>query len=79
MFTALVLDKTDSFRAELREVDDDFLPEGDVTVAIAYSTLNYKDGLTITNRSPVVRSWPMVAGIDGAGVVLESRHASWKT
>ncbi|MBA2723019.1 MAG: oxidoreductase [Methylibium sp.] len=79
MFTALVLDKTDSFRAELREVDDDFLPEGDVTVAIAYSTLNYKDGLAITNRSPVVRSWPMVAGIDGAGVVLESRHASWKT
>ncbi len=79
MFTALVLDKTDSFCAELREVDDDFLPEGDVTVAIAYSTLNYKDGLAITNRSPVVRSWPMVAGIDGAGVVLESRHASWKT
>ncbi|MBA3597747.1 MAG: oxidoreductase [Methylibium sp.] len=79
MFTALVLDKTDSFRAELREVDDDFLPEGDVTVSVAYSTLNYKDGLAITNRSPVVRSWPMVAGIDGAGTVLESRHPAWKT
>lgn len=79
MFTALVLDKTDSFRAELRDVDDDFLPEGDVTVAIAWSTLNYKDGLAITNRSPVVRNWPMVAGIDGAGTVLESRHPAWKT
>lgn len=79
MFPALVLDKTDGFRAQVREVDDDFLPEGDVTVAIGYSTLNYKDGLAITNRSPVVRSWPMVAGIDGAGLVLESRHPDWRT
>jgi acrylyl-CoA reductase (NADPH) len=79
MFPALVLDRTDSFSARLREVDDDFLPEGDVTVSIAYSTLNYKDALAITNRSPVVRSWPMVAGIDGAGVVLESRHPAWQS
>lgn len=79
MFPALVLDKTDGFRADVREVDDDFLPEGDVTVAVAYSTLNYKDGLAITNRSPVVRAWPMVAGIDGAGIILESRHPDWRT
>jgi acrylyl-CoA reductase (NADPH) len=78
MFKALVLDKSDGFRAEVREVGDDFLPEGDVTVAIDYSTLNYKDGLAITNRAPVVRAWPMVAGIDGAGTVTESRHPAWQ-
>jgi NADPH:quinone reductase-like Zn-dependent oxidoreductase len=50
-------------------VDESRLPQGDVTVAVAYSTLNYKDGLAITNKSPVVRNWPMVAGIDGAGTV----------
>jgi len=78
MFKALVLDKSDGFRAEVREVGDDFLPEGDVTVAVDYSTLNYKDGLAITNRAPVVRAWPMVAGIDGAGTVTESRHPAWQ-
>ena len=79
MFKALVLDKGEGgFTAALREVDDDFLPEGEVTVAIEYSTLNYKDGLAITNRAPVVRSWPMVAGIDGAGTVLDSRHPGWR-
>ncbi len=83
MFKALVLDKNEGgFRAELREVDDAFLPTidggGDVTVAVDYSTLNYKDGLAITNRSPVVRSWPMVAGIDGAGTVIDSHHPAWK-
>ena len=78
MFQALVLEKSPEFSAAVREVDDDFLPEGDVTVAVEYSTLNYKDGLAITNKSPVVRSWPMVAGIDGAGTVLESSSAQWK-
>ncbi|ATB39814.1 alcohol dehydrogenase [Cystobacter fuscus] len=78
MFKALVLEKNPDFTAHVREVDEDFLPEGDVTVAIRHSTLNYKDGLAITNRSPVVRSWPMVAGIDGAGTVTESRHPAWK-
>jgi acrylyl-CoA reductase (NADPH) len=77
MFQALVLEKNPDFSAAVREVDDDFLPEGDVTVAIEYSTLNYKDGLAITNKSPVVRSWPMVAGIDGSGTVLESSSAAW--
>jgi acrylyl-CoA reductase (NADPH) len=78
MFQALVLEKDPEFRAEVRSVDDGFLPEGDVTVAVDYSTLNFKDGLAITNRSPVVRSWPMVAGIDGSGTVLESSVPQWK-
>jgi acrylyl-CoA reductase (NADPH) len=78
MFQALVLEKEPAFRAEVRSVDDAFLPEGDVTVAVEYSTLNYKDALAITNKSPVVRSWPMVAGIDGAGTVLESSAPGWK-
>ena len=78
MFKALVLEKNPDFSAAVREVDDAFLPEGDVTVAVSHSTLNYKDGLAITNKSPVVRSWPMVAGIDGAGTVLESTSPQWK-
>lgn len=78
MFPALILDKSPEFRAEVRSVDDNFLPEGDVTVAIEYSTINYKDALAINNKSPVVRSWPMVAGIDGAGTVLESSAPAWK-
>lgn len=78
MFRALVLEKNPEFNAAVREVGDDFLPAGDVTVDIEYSTLNYKDGLAITNRSPVVRSWPMVAGIDGSGTVAESTSPRWK-
>jgi len=78
MFQALVLDNSPEFSAAVREVNDSFLPDGDVTIAVEYSTLNYKDGLAITNRSPIVRSWPMVAGIDGAGTVIESTSARWK-
>lgn len=79
MFKALLLEKDDAgFRAGVRELDESGLPDGDVLIGVEYSTLNYKDGLAITNRGPVVRSWPMVAGIDGAGTVLESTHAAWK-
>jgi acrylyl-CoA reductase (NADPH) len=78
MFRALVLDKSPDFSASVREVDDNFLPEGEVTVDIEYSTINYKDGLAITNRSPVVRSWPMIAGIDGSGTVSASESGQWK-
>lgn len=79
MFKALVLEKNDdAFHAGVRMLDEAQLPAGDVTVAVEYSTLNYKDGLAITNKGPVVRAWPMVAGIDAAGTVLESAHPAWK-
>ena len=78
MFNALLLEKSEAgFTARVQPVDDARLPEGDVLVQIQHSTLNYKDGLAITNTGPVVRSWPMVAGIDGAGIVLESSHPAW--
>ena len=79
MFKALQLDKSDAgFSAAVVELDDTQLPPGDVLAQVEYSTLNYKDGLAITNKGPVVRVWPMVAGIDGAGTVLESSHPQWK-
>jgi len=79
MFRALMLEKSEAgFRAGVQSVDEDQLPEGDVLVNVAHSTLNYKDALAITNTSPIVRSWPMVAGIDGAGTVIESSHPKWK-
>jgi acrylyl-CoA reductase (NADPH) len=78
MFKALLLENAPAFSASVQMIDAARLPAGDVTVAPAYSTLNYKDGLAITNKVPVVRSWPMVAGIDGAGTVLESSHPDWK-
>ena len=78
MFKALLLEKDEAgFRAGLRDVDEARLPDGDVLVAVVHSTLNFKDGLAVTNRSPIVRNWLMVAGIDGAGTVLESSHADW--
>jgi acrylyl-CoA reductase (NADPH) len=78
MFKALVLDNSAGFSASIQLVDESHLPPGDVTVAVDYSTLNYKDGLAICNKGPVVRHWPMVAGIDGAGTVIESSHPGWK-
>jgi acrylyl-CoA reductase (NADPH) len=79
MFRALLLEKTETgFVAGVQSIDEARLPEGDVLVRVEHSTLNYKDGLAITNRGPVVRTWPMVAGIDGAGTVLQSTHAKWK-
>ena len=79
MFKALLLEKDDAgFRAGIREVDEAQMPAGDVLGRVEFSTLNYKDALAITNRSPVVRSWPMIAGIDGAGTVITSTHAAWK-
>ncbi len=79
MFKSLQLNKSEAgFSAAITDTDDSQLPAGDVLVQVDYSTLNYKDGLAITNKSQVVRNWPMVAGIDGAGTVLESTHANWK-
>ncbi|AKC70685.1 MDR family oxidoreductase [Pandoraea oxalativorans] len=80
MFNAILLTQSDGVtHAQVTELQDDALPaDGDVLVAIDYSTINYKDGLAITGKAPVVRAWPMVAGIDGAGTVLESSHPSWR-
>ncbi len=75
---AILLSNENGFSAQVSEVDEAQLPAGDVTVQVAYSTLNFKDGLAITNKSPVVRTWPMVAGIDGAGTVIASSHPAWK-
>ena len=78
MFKALLLEKGDTFSASIQSLDEAALPPADVLVRVDWSTLNYKDGLAITNKGPVVRQWPMVAGIDGAGEVLESTHPAWK-
>lgn len=79
MFKALVVEQIEGkSRAKLVELDESQLPDGDVTVRVDYSTLNYKDGLAITGRSPVVRKFPMVPGIDFAGTVEESRHPDFK-
>ncbi|MCP2040774.1 acrylyl-CoA reductase (NADPH) [Neisseria sp. HSC-16F19] len=73
MFKALLITQNDGqYRAALTDIDEAQLPEGDVLVQVTHSTLNYKDALAITGLSPVVRRFPMVAGIDLAGTVLES-------
>ncbi len=78
-YRALQIEKDDAgYRCSLKTLDDSALPAGDVTVAVAYSTLNYKDGLAITGRSPVVRQFPLTPGIDLAGTVTESRHPLFK-
>lgn len=79
MFKAILIDKDEAgYRAALTELGEDRLPAGDVVVRVEYSTLNYKDGLAITGKSPVVRSFPMVPGIDLAGTVEASSHAGIK-
>jgi acrylyl-CoA reductase (NADPH) len=79
MFSALLIEKTETGQTVgLKALDESQLPEGDVLIDVAYSTLNYKDGLAITGRSPVVRKWPMVPGIDLSGTVVESSHPDWK-
>jgi acrylyl-CoA reductase (NADPH) len=79
MFSAIVIDKSDAGQTvSVQQLDEAQLPEGDVTIDVAYSTLNFKDGLAITGSSPVVRKFPMVPGIDLVGTVSESSHADWK-
>jgi acrylyl-CoA reductase (NADPH) len=82
MFNAILLTKNEdgSTAARLTELNDAALPpDGDVLVQVDYSTLNYKDALAITGQGPIVRQWPMVPGIDGAGQVLESSHPDWRS
>lgn len=78
MFRALLLTQADPAPvAEDVMLSEADLPAGDVTVAVSHSTVNYKDGLAVTGRAPVVRSYPMVPGIDFAGTVVESSHAGF--
>jgi acrylyl-CoA reductase (NADPH) len=78
-FKAVVVDKADAGQTvRLADFDEKDLMDGNVTVAVDYSTLNYKDGLALTGKSPVVRRFPMIAGIDLAGTVESSAHPSWK-
>lgn len=80
MFKGILITKDEAgYKAALQNIDPTVLPEGDVTVQVEWSTLNYKDGLAITGKSPVVRRFPMVPGIDFAGTVTESTNAAWKT
>ncbi|MHB8644248.1 MAG: acrylyl-CoA reductase (NADPH) [Thermomicrobiales bacterium] len=78
-FKALVLTETDgAVQSEITQLSTGDLPDGDVLVSVAYSTLNYKDGLAVTGKGRVVRRYPMVPGIDFAGTVEESRSPLWK-
>lgn len=78
-FSAILIDKNDGGQSvRITTLDENQLPPGDVTINVEYSTLNFKDGLAITGRSPVVRKFPMVPGIDLAGTVSASEHSGWK-
>ncbi|WP_300337048.1 MDR family oxidoreductase [Accumulibacter sp.] len=79
MFKGILISKENGvYQAQLQSIEDAVLPEGDVTVRVEWSTLNYKDGLAITGKSPVVRRFPMVPGIDFAGTVIDSSSPAWQ-
>ncbi|WP_085695997.1 MDR family oxidoreductase [Pseudomonas sp. B26(2017)] len=79
MFRAIVAEKRgEHYQSRLADLDEAQLPDGDVLVQVAYSTLNFKDALAITGKSPVVRQFPMVPGIDFAGTVKASSHSAYK-
>jgi acrylyl-CoA reductase (NADPH) len=78
-FKAIRIDKAENgTTASLTQFDEAELMEGDVTVRVEWSALNYKDGLAVTGKAPVVRRFPMIAGIDLAGTVEQSSHPQWK-
>ena len=78
-FKAIRIDKAEKgTTAALAQFDEAELMDGDVTVRVEWSTVNYKDGLAVTGKAPVVRRFPMVAGIDFAGTVEQSSHSAWK-
>jgi len=79
MFKAILLEESDGkVSAKLTDLEESQLPEGDVTVAVEYSTLNYKDGLVLNGLGRLVRTYPHVPGVDFAGSVLESSHTDYK-
>src|SRR5512138_1477655 len=74
-FRALMISKAaDGQTVEWKTLDESELMEGDVTIRVTHSTINYKDGLAITGKAPVVRRWPMIPGVDLAGIVTHSTH-----
>ena len=78
-FKAIVIDKADTGQTvRLTDFDEKDLMDGDVAVRVEYSTVNYKDGLAITGKAPVVRRFPMIAGVDFAGTVESSSDPKWK-
>ena len=78
MFNGILIEKDEAgYRASYQSLSEEMLPAGDVTVAVEWSSLNYKDGLALTGASPVVRRFPLIPGIDFAGTVLESQHPDW--
>src|SRR6516162_11758627 len=78
-FKAIVIDKTDAAQnVTLKDFDEKDLMDGDVTVRVEWSTVNYKDGLALTGKAPVVRRFPMIAGVDLAGTVEASSHPDWR-
>jgi acrylyl-CoA reductase (NADPH) len=78
-FKAIVIDKADTGQTvQLTDFDEKDLMDGDVTVRVDWSTVNYKDGLAVTGKAPVVRRFPMIAGVDFAGTVDSSSHPKWK-
>lgn len=79
MFKGILIEKDEAgYRSALKDIDDALLPEGDVTIRVQLSTLNYKDALAITGRGPVVRRFPLVPGIDLVGTVEETSNAEYK-
>lgn len=79
MFKAILLSKGETGTdARVSAIEESRLPDGDVTVRVDFSTINFKDGLAITGKAPIVRAWPMVPGIDFAGTVEKSAHPKWK-
>ncbi len=79
MFQALILDKAeDGVAASVRTLDESRLPEGDVTVAVTYSSLNYKDGMILNGLGGLVRIYPHVPGVDFVGKVVDSRHGGFR-
>lgn len=79
MFKGILIEKDESgYRASVKALDEAQLPEGNVTVQVSHSTLNYKDGLAITGKAPVVRKFPMVPGVDLVGVVETSSHPDYQ-
>jgi len=79
MFKAILIKKDDTgYHANLTQLETSQLPEGDVTIKISYSSLNYKDGLAISGKGPVVRQFPMVPGIDLVGTVIDSQSDKYK-